>query len=103
MIKKSLVFMALTTLIYSNDLIKLKAEVVKKNDGIVIEISKSDKIKENKNIETSTTKVKTHIVKRNETLAGIALKYNKKVSTIIKNNKIKNIDLIFEGKTLTIN
>ena len=103
MIKKSLIFMALTTLIYSNDLIKLKAEVAKKNDGIVIEISKAKSIKDNQNVETSTTKAKIHVVKRNETLSGIALKYNKKVSTIVKDNKIKNVNLIFEGKTLIIN
>ena len=98
MIKKSLIFMTLTTLIYSNELIKLKAEVTKENDGIVIEISKADK-----NIEVSQKKAKKHIIKRGETISKIASKYKKKASTIIKDNKIKNIDLIFEGKTLTIN
>jgi LysM repeat protein len=100
MIKKSLIFMTLTTLIYSNELIKLKAEVTKENDGIVIEISKSNKFK---NTKAPKKNSKKHLIKKDETLNRIASKYKKKVTTIAKDNKIKNIDLIFEGKTLTIN
>ena len=98
MIKKSLIFMTLTTLIYSNELIK--AEVKKENDGIVIEISKSNKFK---NTKAPKKNSKKHLIKKDETLNRIASKYKKKVTTIAKDNKIKNIDLIFEGKTLTIN
>lgn len=44
----------------------------------------------------------TYIVKRGDTLSQIALNYNTTVSTIAKENNIKNVNLIYPGQKLLI-
>jgi LysM repeat protein len=59
---------------------------------------------------TTTTKKETkkanktivHEVKKNETLSGIAAKYNTTVSKIVKENNIKNANLVYVGQKLKI-
>lgn len=43
-----------------------------------------------------------HIVKSGETLSSIALKYNTTVDKLVKDNHIKNKNLIYVGQVLTI-
>ena len=42
----------------------------------------------------------TYIVKRGDTLSGIARRYNTTVSNLAKLNNIKNVNLIYVGQKL---
>ena len=44
----------------------------------------------------------TYIVKRGDTLSGIARRYNTTVSNLAKLNNIKNVNLIYVGQKLII-
>ena len=51
---------------------------------------------------SSTKKAVTYIVKRGDTLTAIAKKYNTTVAKLVKDNNIKNPDLIFAGQRIVI-
>ena len=50
----------------------------------------------------STNKSYTYTVKSGDTLSAIAVKYNTTVAKIVKDNNIKNPDLIFAGQKIVI-
>ncbi|MGL5277740.1 MAG: LysM peptidoglycan-binding domain-containing protein [Cetobacterium sp.] len=95
-----LIMFCLTTLAYSKNLDKLKAEVRQVENNLVINISRDDKT-----IKTSPLFDKSiiiHKIKKGDTLSQIALKYRKAVEKIARDNNIKNIDLIIIGQNLII-
>lgn len=92
MLKKIVFFNLLIaiTAFCKDDVQQLKAQVEKKNNKLIINISKDLSYK------------KIYLIKKGDTLAKIAKLYNSTIKKIAKDNNIKNIDLIFHGKSLII-
>lgn len=53
-------------------------------------------------VKTSTSKTVTYTVKKGDTLSAIAAKYKTTVAKLVKDNGIKNPDLIYPGQTIKI-
>lgn len=90
-------FLFLSTIILAGKE-NLKMRLIGKDKAFIvikIEEDKSTPLKKNNNIKENY-----HIVKKGDTLFSISKKYNIKMKTLQKINKIKNRNLIIVGKKL---
>ena len=54
------------------------------------------------NKSSSSSKARTYVVKKGDTLSGIAARYKTSVSKLVRDNKIKNPNLIYPGQRIQI-
>lgn len=76
---------------------KLNADIENKENKILINI-RGDK----KTVVTQKRDEVVYVVKSGDTLSRIAKRYKKNISDIVRDNKIKNRDLIITGDILII-
>ncbi|MGL4935570.1 MAG: LysM peptidoglycan-binding domain-containing protein [Cetobacterium sp.] len=96
MIKNILLFSVLCSTLFAQK-VELNANIINVDNEIVINISKA------KNSITTIKKDEiVHVIKKGETLSKIAAKYGKKVDEIVRDNRIKNKNLIVTGNILII-
>lgn len=76
---------------------KLNADIENRNNKILINI-RGDK----KTVVTQKRDEVVYVVKSGDTLSRIAKRYKKNISDIVRDNKIKNRDLIITGDILII-
>lgn len=92
---KIVLFIMVAIISYSSDIVKLKAVITNENNNVLINISE-----DKKNVKSESI---SHKVVKGDTLSRIATKYKKKVMSIAKKNKIKNINLIYPEQILILN
>lgn len=73
-----------------------------KNKGLNGFSKKSNDSSKTNNKPDSSEKVITYVVKKGDTLSAIAAKYKTSVSKLVKDNSIKNPDLIYPGQKIKI-